>query len=203
MIAVWDYSAEYENHSFRTRLRRTPQVALALLTVALPLASPAAAEAGGSKTCTAADIQTSNVRQLQKSTLCLHNLERGRRGLSKLRWNPDLASVAAKYARGMVSGRFFAHYSPGHRDHMDRIAASAYKPAAGCWTAGENLYSSAGPSTPRQLLSSWMGSRPHRQNILRKGWRDFGLGVVATSPEGNVDGLTVVALFGTRSPRPC
>jgi uncharacterized protein YkwD len=140
---------------------------------------------------------------MQKGILCLHNLERGARGLSKLRWNRDLTSVASKYARSMVSGRFFGHYSAGHRDHMDRIAASAYKPAAGCWIAGENLYSSAGPSTPRRLLVAWMGSRAHRQTILLKGWHDFGLGVVATSPEGNANGLTVVALFGTRNPRPC
>jgi uncharacterized protein YkwD len=192
---------------FRTGLR-TAQVALALLTVAVLVASPDAArahgkQAGGSKTCAATDTQTTNVRQVQKAILCLHNLERGARGLSKLRWNRDLTGVASKYARTMVSGRFFGHYSAGHRDHMDRIAASAYKPSSGCWTAGENLYSSAGPATPRRILSAWMASPAHRQNILHKGWHDFGLGVVSKSPEGNSKGLTIVALFGLRTHRNC
>ena len=111
--------------------------------------------------------------------------------------------MATKFAKNMVARRYFDHYSPGHRDHMDRIAASAYRPAAGCWTAGENLFASRTAITPRQLLSAWMGSTAHRQNILRRGWQDFGLGVVATSPQGDAGGLTVVALFGTRSSSPC
>jgi uncharacterized protein YkwD len=135
--------------------------------------------------------------------LCLHNLERRERGLSKLHWNAALASVAAKHARDMVSRQYFAHVSPGGRDHMDRIAASGYQPAVGCWTAGENLFYSSGPSTPRQLLDAWMNSPAHRQNILRRGWESFGLGVVATSPQGDSNGLTVVALFGVRSKQLC
>jgi uncharacterized protein YkwD len=135
--------------------------------------------------------------------LCLHNRERRERGLSKLRWNRQLAGVAAKHARDMVSRHYFAHVSPGGRDHMDRIAASGYKPAAGCWTAGENLFFSTGPSTPRQLLNAWMNSPAHRQNILRPGWHDFGLGVAATSPQGTSNGLTVVALFAVRSTQSC
>jgi len=38
----------------------------------------------------------------------------------------------------------------------------------------------------------------HRQDILRSGWRDFGLGVAYGSPYGG-SGMTVVALFGVRS----
>jgi uncharacterized protein YkwD len=86
---------------------------------------------------------------------------------------------------------------------MDRIAASGYKPSAGCWSAGENLFSSGGSATPRQMVRAWMNSAAHRRNILRGRWHDFGLGVVTTSPNGERGGLTVVALFGTRSKRSC
>ena len=103
----------------------------------------------------------------------------------------------------MVSRHYFAHMYPGHRDHMDRIAASGYKPSVGCWTAAENLFSSPASATPRELLSAWMNSAVHRRDILQKGWHDFGLGVVTQSPHGDPDGLTAVALFGTRSPRSC
>ena len=121
-----------------------------------------------------------------------------RHGLGKVRWNRALARVASKYSRTMVANHFFDHYSPSHRDHMDRIAASSYRPDSGCWTAGENLFFSAGVSTPRQLIKAWMGSAVHRRDILRSGWRDFGLGVAYGSPYGG-SGMTVVALFGVRS----
>jgi uncharacterized protein YkwD len=176
--------------------------------IALAVAAPAAAEAHESKparaaqgACAGADTPTTNVRKIQKVVLCLHNVERGRRGLSKLYWNRDLAGVATKYAHSMVSKHHFAHYSSGHRDHMDRIAASNYKPSAGCWTAGENLYSSNTAETPRRLLKAWMGSPAHRRNILLQGWHDFALGVVTTSPGGSAQGLTIVALFGIRGGR--
>ncbi len=195
------------NRRLRTVIRNTAQLAIAALVVALLVASPAAAKAEGtqaraSQSCAGADTRTNNVRRLQKAILCLHNLERGKRGLSKLRWNGDLTRVAKKYSRTMVAGHFFSHYSAGRRDHMDRISRSAYTPTTGCWTAGENLYASVGRSTPRQLLSAWMASPTHRRNILTRGWHDFGLGVSKTSPDGT-KGLTVVALFGIRTGRPC
>ncbi len=196
-------------HRLSTFARSTARVALGATVLACVVASPAAAgtqskPARASQVgCATASTPTSDVRRIQKAMLCLHNLERTARGLRKLRWNPELSGVANKYARTMVSHRFFDHYSAGHRDHMDRVAASGYKPSAGCWTAGENLFASRGTATPRQLVTAWMGSRAHRQNILRGGWRDFGLGVVAASPQGDSNGLTVVALFGTRTGRPC
>ena len=182
--------------------------ALATTVVGLSIASPAVAETQGtqaraSQSCAGADTKTSSVRRLQKVVHCLHNVERRKAGLSTLRWNRNLTGVARKYSRTMVAGRFFSHYSAGRRDHMDRIATSRYTPSVGCWTAGENLYSSVGNSTPRQMMAAWMGSRLHRQNILHGGWHDFGLGVTKRSTDGAKGGLTVVALFGLRTGRPC
>jgi uncharacterized protein YkwD len=84
---------------------------------------------------------------------------------------------------------------------MDRLAAVGYGNGAARWSAGENLLFSRGRLTPRQMLTAWMGSQAHRRNILRKRWREFGLGVVMTSPFGEPGGMTIVALFGTRSMR--
>jgi uncharacterized protein YkwD len=176
-------------------LRSAAAAGIAALTLGLAVASPAFA---GTHNCPAADTPTGNVRVLDKTILCLHNAERIDHHLSKLTWNSDLSKAASEHARDMASRHYFAHLSPERQDHMDRIAATSYKPAAGCWTAGENLFFSTGASTPRQLMSAWMHSPLHRQNILRKGWHDFALGVVSKSPSGDPDGLTVVALFGTR-----
>ena len=88
--------------SLRASAART---AVGVPLIALAVAAPAAAEAHGSQpvrasqiACAGADTPTTNVRKIQRVVLCLHNLERGRRGLSKLYWNRDLAGVATKYA---------------------------------------------------------------------------------------------------------
>ena len=186
------------------------RMATGVVAVALIFASAAPVEAAGGGTaraaqagCAAADAAAAETRRFQRAVLCTHNVVRRERGLRRLRLNPDLSRVAARYARDMVSRHYFAHLSPDRRDHMDRIAASAYRPDAGCWTAGENLFFSRVSSTPGQLLGAWLGSASHRRNVLRPGWRDFGVGVVGTSPQGDPGGLTVVALFGTRSDRAC
>ena len=183
------------NRRFRSVLRSAAAAGIGTLTVALAVASPAVA---GTPKCPGANTPTSDVQVLQTTITCLHNAKRVDHGLSRLAWNADLSKAAAKHARDMASRHYFAHLSPEHHDHMDRIAATGYKPATGCWTAGENLFYSSGASTPKQLLSAWMHSPLHRQNIMRKGWHDFALGVATKSPSGDPDGLTVVALFGTR-----
>jgi uncharacterized protein YkwD len=149
--------------------------------------------------CAGADKPSRNTERVKEAVLCLHNVVRRKHGLQNMRWNHDLSGVARGHARDMVSRHYFEHMSPGHRDNMDRIAASGYKPAAGCWSAGENLFFSNASTTPRELLSAWMKSAAHRRNIERKGWRDFGLGMVTESPKGDPHGLTAVALFGTRA----
>ena len=181
-----------------------------MLAVALVAAFPQAAGAGGGGKarssqagCAGTDTAAGGARRYQRAVLCAHNLVRREHGLRRLRANPDLARVAARYAREMVAHHYFAHLSPDHRDHMDRIAASSYRPAAGCWTAGENLFFSRVRSTPAQVLGAWLGSESHRRNVLRPGWRDLGVGVVDASPQGDQGGLTVVALFGTRTGRAC
>jgi uncharacterized protein YkwD len=155
--------------------------------------SAGAAKAG----CAAADKLNMDRLRFRKAVSCLHDLERHKRGLRSLHWNHDLARAAGEHARDMVRRHYFEHLSPGHRDHMDRIAAGGYNTSR-CWSAGENLFFSHGTSTPRQLVRAWMKSRAHRRNILRGRWHDLGVGVVTSSPYAEPGGLTVVALFGAR-----
>jgi uncharacterized protein YkwD len=173
---------------------------VAALTCALATAPAAAAHRA---VCPGAGTATSDVGQLQRAMLCLTNGERRSHGQSQMRWNSALARVAEAHARDMVARHYFAHISRGGRDQMDRIAASSYKPAGGCWTAGENLLLSTGAATPARLLRAWMRSPAHRETILLRGWHDFGLGVVGESPQGDPAGLTLVALYGKRSGRLC
>ena len=188
-------------------LRRAASwISLPTLVVALAVAPGANAAAHGlsaRQACPTSGAFSAAVPQTKKAILCLHNLDRRRQGMSQMRLSPELSAVALAHARDMVKRHYFDHVSPGGKDHMDRIAASAYPPSAGCWTAGENLLDANGAATPLQIVQAWMRSPEHRAIILRRGWRDFGLGVVHTAPDGNPNGLTIVALFGVRSKAVC
>jgi uncharacterized protein YkwD len=180
---------------------------LVLAVLACVLAPAGVADArqadGHAGACASANAATPNPERVARAVLCIENGIRRARGLSSLRWNPALAGVATAHARDMVRRRYFSHFSPGHMDQLDRIARSSYRPARGCWTAGENLLEAAGLASPERMMEAWMHSPLHRAVILHRGWRDFGLGVVHGTPSGNRHGLTLVALFGVRTGRPC
>jgi len=175
-------------------LRRATLTFLLCLLVSGVAAGSAAPAQAGRQSCST---------QLRKAILCLTNIERRRHGLSQVRSSPVLAGVALGHARDMVRRHYFAHFSPGGQDHMDRIAASSYPPSAGCFTAGENLLVANGAATPQFLFDAWMRSPAHREVILRRGWHDFGLAVVGDTPTGDSDGVTLVALYALKSKRLC
>jgi uncharacterized protein YkwD len=181
-------------------------ISLALLAIMLAGAPSANAHRGAlsaRQACPTAASVGANARVLKGAILCLHNYQRSRHGLSQLRLNSDLSAVALRHARDMVKRHYFSHFSPGGKDHMDRIAASAYPPSAGCWTAAENLLVADGAADALRLVQAWLNSPEHRANMLHRGWRDFGLGIVGKSPQGDPNGLTVVALFGLRAKKSC
>jgi uncharacterized protein YkwD len=185
---------------FRNHFLTISTIILAL-TATLPASASAksplrAAVAKGG--CAGASSAKQDIPHLMKTILCLHNRERRSHGLRSLRWNHDLSKAAAGHGRDMVRRHYFDHHSPGGSDHMDRLKGVGYGKSSRCWSAGENLLSSQGRLTPRQILKAWMGSQAHRRNIERTRWQEFGLAVVMTSPSGKPGGMTIVALFGTR-----
>jgi uncharacterized protein YkwD len=181
---------------------------LGTIVLALAVALPASASAksphraSASAGCAGANSVTQDMPHLMSTIRCLHNRERRAHGLRSLRWNHDLSRVAAGHGQDMVRRHYFEHHSPAGTDNMHRLAKVGYG-GRGCWSAGENLLSSQTRSTPKQIMTAWMGSQAHRRNILRKRWHEFGLGVVMTSPTGQPAGMTIVAIFGTRSMRSC
>jgi uncharacterized protein YkwD len=204
MLAV---AGHPEAKSMKTlRFFRNHFLALGTIVLALTAALPASASAQSSLRakastggCAGANSVTQDAPHLMKTILCLHNRARRAHGLRGLRWNRDLSRAAAGHGQDMVRRHYFDHRSPSGKNHMDRLAAVGYGKSARCWSAGENLFSSETRLTPVQILAAWMGSQAHRHNILHAPWREFGLGVVMTSPSGKPGGTTIVALFGTRS----
>jgi cysteine-rich secretory family protein len=85
---------------------------------------------------------------------------------------------------------------------MDRIESTGYMHGARTWTVGENLVWGTGPlSTPQALVTAWMNSPPHRENLLRPSFREMGLAAVTGTPMSRSDGtgVTVSSEYGYRT----
>ena len=67
---------------------------------------------------------------------------------------------------------------------------------------GEVIYWQQGVASVAQVVSWWLGSSPHRAQLLARRWRDIGVGAVFVQNAPGVfrgrDVTIVVADFGTR-----
>ena len=171
---------------------------LAALALALAAAPPPAQAAG----CTGAGALPGQVRMstLRSATLCLLNRERTRRGLVALRENGRLSTAALRHAQDMVRRSYFSHDSTSGASFSDRIRLTGYISAAQGWTLGENIAWGTGSyATPASIVRMWMNSSGHRANILRRSFREIGLGIAPGAPvRGYGGGATYVTDFGTR-----
>lgn len=162
----------------RSRLRS--QLAAAVAVLALALAVPASAQA-----CRGSDALPGRAseRTLVRATLCLLNQRRAGQGMRRLRLDPRLSRAARGHALDMVRKRYFAHDSLAGDSFVDRIRASGYLSWTRGWLLGENLaWGSGALGTPRAIVRAWMRSPGHRRNILTRGFRDIGVGVVSGAP---------------------
>ncbi|MGB9707197.1 MAG: CAP domain-containing protein [Microgenomates group bacterium] len=119
----------------------------------------------------------------------LTNQEREKNGLPKLSLNEKLSQAAYKKAQDMFAKNYWAHYSPDGTTPWEFILSSGYRYEY----AGENLAKNFLFSD--DVVSAWMNSPTHRENILRKEYSDIGLAVVNGILNGEETTL-VVQMFG-------
>jgi uncharacterized protein YkwD len=140
---------------------------------------------------------------IEKSVLCLLNSERARRGLRALRRNPALDEAARWQSRDMIAHGYFDHQRPGGPNFVERIRRTGYLRDAAKWALGENIAWGEGPLSTRSIVSGWMKSKHHRENILDVSYRAIGVGVaLERSDAGNAANpaaLTATTDFGSRS----
>ena len=193
---------------------------LPVLAVSLALAAPASAatsstwqrttvaHANQSPAQSPTDCENADTRPggasanaLEKSTVCLLNKTRARRGLRKLRLNHRLSRAAYLHTVDMVKRNYFAHVSKSGTDFVTRLTRSGYMRGARAWTVGENLaWGSGRRSTPREIMAAWMNSPGHRANILQRRFREIGIGVVFGAPRrASSTAATYTTEFGARS----
>ena len=180
-------------------LRRVPSVAILLALAAL--LAPAGAQAQG---CANTRLRptSANLAAVRSAVLCLHNAERARHGLPRLRENARLRSAASRHSARMVGSHFFDHTTPAGVTMAARIRGTGYTSGARAWALGENIaWGSGRLATAAQIQRSWMHSAGHRANILQRSFREIGIGIKTGVPvrlSASQSGATYTTDFGFR-----
>jgi len=94
----------------------------------------------------------------EMEVICLVNKERARRGLKPLTPNPKLMAVSEQWSNTQASRRRMYHSRNGY---------------------GENV--AFGQPTSYAVMSDWMNSRGHRNNILSQRYDQIGVGYAVAS----------------------
>ena len=117
-----------------------------------------------------ANLRTQLDLAAENKMLELLNRSRVESGLSRLRMDPTLQSVARAHSLDMYERAYFSHLDPEHRTPFERMKAAGVVYV----TAGENI---AFSPDVRQAEESLMKSPDHRANILNPDFRCVGIGV--------------------------
>ncbi|MFB7052177.1 CAP domain-containing protein [Streptomyces vinaceus] len=103
--------------------------------------------------------------------VALVNQERAKVGCSALTVNPELTAAALNHSQDMASHSTMSHTGSDGSDPGERITRSGFN-----WmTYGENV--AYGYSTPEQVMTGWMNSPGHRENILNCAFKEIGVGL--------------------------
>ena len=108
--------------------------------------------------------------EIEREVYILINIERDKEGLSPLKWNQELATVARAHSKDMECRDYFSHtnldgQSPATRMRTNNISF-VY--------AGENL--AHGHKTSEAVVEAWMKSEGHRNAILSEKATHIGVG---------------------------
>jgi uncharacterized protein YkwD len=137
-----------------------------------------------------------NLAGIRAATLCLLNKQRASHGLRPLTENRRLERAAQRFSNEMTARHFFEHVSPDGSTPLQRVKASGYTRVR---LAGENLGWGIGrAATPFEMVDGWMHSPGHRANILRRDFKDIGIGVTDKAPQdvGDQKAATYTTDFG-------
>ncbi|WP_171052349.1 CAP domain-containing protein [Haloterrigena sp. H1] len=129
------------------------------------------------------------------------NDERTARGLNELAFDTELRDIARDHSRDMAERGYFSHTSPEGDNFADRYADAGYTcrvDGSGntYYTGGENIAQTwydtpvrtdGGTDTytsetelANAIVTQWMNSPGHRENILAPQWENEGIGVYVT-----------------------
>jgi len=113
--------------------------------------------------------------QIEDEVIRLVNVERSKRGLMQLKKNWQVARVARYKAKDMAVNNYFSHTSPTYGSPFNMMENFGILFSA----AGENI--AYGQKTPLAVMTAWMNSPGHRNNILSPSFTEIGVGAYKNS----------------------
>jgi uncharacterized protein YkwD len=149
---------------------------------------PKEAEAASAvRTCGGGKIK---LNDKEERILHFHNRARKSRGLRPLCVHPKLTKAARAHSTDMIRKDYFGHGNTGRR-----LKRYGYK-----WRIyGENIGGGSGRyGRPGNVFKRWMDSRDHRSNILKKGFREVGIGTATGTYKGTRGYAMYTVDFGRR-----
>jgi uncharacterized protein YkwD len=188
---------------------RTPRGWTALLALAAATAGVSAALALGpavapaTAACPHARAHPHQVAlpKIRKAITCLINRRRSKRERHLLEPNDRLELAARRHTRTMLAEDCFRHRCEGERGLPRRVKKTGYTKGQRSWEFAEIL---GYENTPRQMIGRWMHSRFNRRTLLKRDFRDIGVGVGWGAPVADRDDsefATYTIVFGWRKPR--
>ena len=165
------------------RIRRKPYsllVLVAVLLATLLIATPVFSDDGDG----ASGILATGNESFEKEVIRLVNQERISRGITPLAYSESLTTAARSHNEDMITNNFFDHQGSDGSSPADRACANGFLPYP--WEAcyvGENI--AAGYYTPADVMTAWMNSAGHRDNILNSSYREIGVGHNVGGAYGN------------------
>jgi uncharacterized protein YkwD len=124
--------------------------------------------------------------------LILTNQQRQDNSLGALSDNPQLDQAAANKAADMLNKDYWAHNAPDGTTPWVFIKGAGYNYVY----AGENL--ARGFNSASDVVTAWMNSPEHRQNVLSPNYQNVGF-AVATGKLSGEDTVLVVEMLGSTS----
>ncbi len=123
----------------------------------------------------------------------LTNAERTKQGLPPVLENEALDKAAYLKAQNMFAENYWAHFAPSGKTPWDFILGSGYK----FTYAGENLAKNFYNSD--DVVTAWMASPSHRDNLLNAHYQDIGIAVVKGVLNGQETTLVVQEFGSTKN----
>ena len=117
------------------------------------------------------------LEQRERFVLSEINRLRAEQGLSQLRLNSELCSIARSHSFNMAKYGYLSHRDSLGRDFGERLDSKIAAP----YQAGENVGRNNFPDSARVVVEDWRQSPNHLKNILNKRFAETGIGVAVDS----------------------
>ena len=117
------------------------------------------------------------------------NFERELIGAKKLNINENLMNAAQAKAEHMAKNQYFSHNLPDGTAPWQFIQNSGYE----YLEAGENL--AITNQSDSQVVTGWMNSLSHKENLLNKNFADIGIGIAYFGDYTNYKNTYVIVAF--------